>query len=292
MTIAIGMLVQEGVIVCADSLVTSATLGSHDSKILGYRVDGADVIFALAGNVDLAESAYQQCERVILKAAAKSDSTPSTIANALRPVLGREYRQQVFEPKYVGTMYDYSFIIAIRAGTAVELYHTYSMTFKKSRHGREFIGAGGDLAKMLFQWFDYVPMSAEKAGEVSASVVGTLKRLMAGVVGGNNLIAYLGRDGQLLFYEEAHLRLIEQYGPAYEIEANLLLRSFIDNSIGTEDFNKAVTRFLDQVQFWRDRLKSERDRIVFSTPPPEADGAIIDLRTRVPPNPPPPKDDP
>ena len=265
MTIAIGMLSDSGAVICADSLVSSGSLGSHESKIMAYRVDGADVVFALAGNVDLAESALQQCEPVILGHTGKKTSARQ-LANSLRPVLGKEYKEQVIDCGYVGTHYDYSFLVSIRVGTQVELYYTYSKTLKKSRRGREFIGAGGDLARMLFQWFDYTPLSAEKAGQTSAAVVGTLKRLMPGIVGGNNLILSLGSDGEILFYRDSDLRAIEQYAPAYDIEADLLHRSFIDGSITVEGFDKALDRFVQQVRFWHTQLKKELGGIVFSTP--------------------------
>jgi hypothetical protein len=93
MTIAIGMLYDKGVLICADSLVTTATLGSYQSKILAYRVDGADIVFALAGNVDLAEAAWEQCEPVVFKHAGKKTSA-GDIAKSLRVVLGKEYRER------------------------------------------------------------------------------------------------------------------------------------------------------------------------------------------------------
>jgi hypothetical protein len=249
--------------------------------MLAYRIDGADVVFALAGNVDLAESAWQQCEPALMRHAGKKTTTRQ-IAASLRSILAKEYRGQVIDCGYVNTQYDYAFIISIRVGRTVELYHTYSKTLKKSRRGREFIGAGGDLAKMLFQWLDYMPLSAERAGEICASFVGTLKRLMLGVVGGNNLIMLLGEDGEIVFYRDADLRLIEQYSPIYEAESSVLLSSFIDGSVKTEEFEKAVERFVGQVRFWRKELKTKRDQIVFSTPPVEAEHAIIDLRKKPP----------
>lgn len=279
MTIAIGMLYDNGALLGADSLVTTGTLGSYESKILGYRIDGADVIFALAGNVDLADSAWQLCEPAVLKHAGKK-STAREIAASLRSVLAKEYKEQVIDCGYVGSQYDYSFLIAIRPeGSKAELYCTYSKALKKSRGGREHIGAGADLAKLLLSWIRPSLLSAEQLAELAAHAIARLKLEMPGVIGGNNLIVILSDDGEILFYRQADLELLTQYGRAYDVEARFLLWRFLDSSVDQTKFKESVDCFSRSVIDSRNEWKRERDRIVFSTPPPEADEAIIDLRT-------------
>lgn len=278
MTIAIGMLYDKGVLMCADSLVTTGRLGSFQSKILGYRIDGADIVFALAGNVDLAESALQQCRPVILEQAGKK-RTAQEIANSLRPTLGKEYREQVIDLGYVGSLYDYSLIIVIRPeGAKAEIYHTYSKTVKKSKDGREFIGAGDDMAKYLISWVPHASLSSDKLADVAAYIVGTLKRQMPGLIGGNNLIMALPDDGDILFYRRADLELIEQYAPAYELDSYRLLWNFLDASIDDAGFDKALDQFSQIVRYYRGQFKRKGES-TWSAPPDEAQQAIIDLRT-------------
>ena len=278
MTIAIGMLYDKGVLMCADSLVTTGTLGSFQSKILGYRVDGADVVFALSGNVDLAESAWQLCRPVLLKHAGKR-RTAQEIADSLRPLLAREYQEQVTGPGFVNSQYDYSFLIAIRPiGAKAKIYTTYQKTLKESTTGRECIGAGGDLAKFLLTWIQPPHLSAERLADILGYVVGTLKRQMPGVIGGNNLIISLGDDGEILFYTRSDLQLIEQYAPVYEFDSYNLLWKFLDTSIDESKFDEALAAISQTVRYSRSQYKQKRDT-TWSVPPDEAQQAIIDLRT-------------
>jgi hypothetical protein len=279
MTIAIGMLYDKGALLCADSLVTTGTLGSYQSKLLGYRINGADVVFALAGNVDFAESAWQLCRPILVKQSGKK-RTAQEIADSLRPVLAREYQDQVIVPGYVGSQYDYSFLIVIRSGKGkAEIYTTYQKTLKHSRIGHECIGAGADLTKFLLTWIRPPRIPAEKLAEIAAYVVGTLKRQMAGVIGGNNLIMSVGDDGEILFYGRSDLQLIEQYAPVYEIDSYNLLWKFLDTSVSDDDFESAQGAFSRDVRYWRQQYKKKRDSVVWSAPPDEANEAIVDLRT-------------
>jgi 20S proteasome alpha/beta subunit len=279
MTIAVGMRYDGGVLVCADSLVTTGTLGSYQSKILAYRIDGADVVFALAGNVDLAESAWQQCESSLMKYAGKKTSARE-IASSLRSVLGKEYKEQIIDCRYENTHYDYCFVIAIRVdGSKAELYRTYSMSLKKSRKGRECIGAGADLAQLLLSWVRHQSLSAEQLGEIAAHMVATLKIEMPGVIGGSNLIGILTDSGEILFYTRAEIDLLVQYGRTYDLHARELLWKFLDTSIDESTFKENADRFCQVIAHYRKKWRGERERILFSTPPSEADEAIIDFRT-------------
>jgi hypothetical protein len=279
MTIAIGMLYDSGVVMSADSLVTTGTLGSYQSKILAYRIDGADVVFALAGNVDLAESAWQLCEPAITKHAGRKASARD-IANSLRPVLAKEYKEHVLDCGYVGTHYDYSFLIAIRVdGAKAELYHTYLKTLKKSRKWRECIGAGADLASLLLGWVAGSHLSVERLTERVAHAVAILKLEMSGVIGGNNLVLALTDDGRILFYTVAGLDLLERYGAEYDVHARDMLWSFLDTSVDEAKFKESLETFCNMVKATWGAWKAKRDAILFSTAPSESKQAIIDLRS-------------
>ena len=276
MTIAVGMLYDKGALLCADSLVTTGTLGSYQSKLLAYRIDGADVVFALAGNVDLAESAWQQFKPTLMEQAGKR-RTAQQIANAIRSIHEREFQKNVVE---VGWQNDYSFLIVIRPeGAKAEIYTTYQKTLKRSTAGYECIGAGADLAKFLLTWVRPHELDSERLADIAGYVVGTLKRQMPGVIGGNNLIASVGDDGEILFYRRKDLQLNEQYAPIFEIDSYNLLWKFLDASIDESGFDQALGAFSKDVRYWRSQYKKERDSIIWAAPPDEAQQAIIDLRT-------------
>jgi hypothetical protein len=279
MTIAIGMLYNKGALMSADSLVTTETLGHYQTKILGYRIKGADVIFSLAGNVTLAESAIQQCRSPILKHSAKKHSA-QIIADSLRPILAAEYQQNVINAGWPA-LNEYYLILAIRAdGAPAEIHHTYQKALKKSRPGVEHIGVGSDISKFLLSWVrEPFKLSDERAADVLAYIVGMLKYAMPGAVGGNNLILRLPNDGgEIMFYRREDLRLIEQYTPAFEIDARNLFWRFLDETLDKDGFDKAMDGFSKSVGFWRQQWKQKRESIIWSAAPDEANDAIIDLR--------------
>jgi hypothetical protein len=279
MTIAIGMLYNEGVLMCADSLVTSGTLGSYQSKILGYRIDGADVIFALAGNVELAESAWQLCGQELVKKAG-TKQTSQQIANSLRPILAKEYQENVFGPGWTHDN-DYKFVIAIRPdGAKTDLFHTYAKTLRKSRKGGECIGAGDDLARFLLTWVRHASLPADKLADAAAYIVGTLKAQMPGVIGGSNLIMKLSDEGDLQFYRRSDLQLIEQYGPTFDIESYNLLWKFLDTTVEESKFAEEIDGYSKRMSYWRKQYKEKHGGIIWSAIPSVAEDAIIDLRTK------------
>ena len=111
---------------------------------------------------------------------------------------------------------------------------------------------------------------------------------MPGVIGGSSLIAILGDDGEILFFTHKELELLVEYGRSYDVDARYLLWKFLDQSFDLGKFKDALDHFSTSVMYWRKEWEDKRARIVFSTPPAEANEAILDLRTKVPPNPPPP----
>jgi len=63
MTIAAGLLCQDGVLLCTDTEHTAWAAKSHHSKVDHFEVPNGKIAFALAGASALAWSAMQKCRK-------------------------------------------------------------------------------------------------------------------------------------------------------------------------------------------------------------------------------------
>lgn len=273
MTIALGMLHSEGVLICADTLVSGATLGGYQSKIQAYKLFDGDAIFAFAGNVGLAESAIQQCEG-ILKSRKKKRGRDE-LANAVRGVLAQEYKTHIANNSFVGSQYDYSFIVAVRSEIdGIEIYSSQLSALVRSRTGFESIGAGHDAAEMLIRAGYKPDASRKKAWNDAAYAIATIRRLMPGCVGGEPILMNLERDGGISVSGYNEAQLLASYGGLYDVESRALLETFLN----TEDdaaFATQLGRFTQAIPHWRDQWKKQVSG--WSAPPSEVEDAFIDL---------------
>ena len=275
MTIAAGLLCKESLIICADTLVSTATVGGYQSKIACYRLIGADVVFSLSGNVELAESAFQQCEQSLRNAQGKG-LNQQEIANILRPILAQEYKTHVVDTGW-HPEHNYNLIVAIRAGNGMGLYRTYCAALKRTKDGLECIGAGDDLFRVLVQPSFRRNQPSERAWQLVCAALLRVKRAMPGVVGGIPLVMNLAADGAIRFATTRDFVTAEKYIPFIDDHFERLTSAFLDHSASDEDFSKAVDSFAQQIRYLRSQWEHEH-RFTWSNPPPTAREAIIDLR--------------
>ena len=135
MTIAIGFVCIDGVLLCADTEHTGFTSKTHHAKIDNFEVPNGRVCFALSGSSALAWAAMEKCKKQLQKKA--SDD----LASDIEQILDEEYRRNVLtHPDYVNL--EYQFLIGICAtGKRVELYAT-TRTAMRRISNFECIGIG------------------------------------------------------------------------------------------------------------------------------------------------------
>lgn len=178
MTVALGALYDSGVVICADSLVTTGTIGWHQSKIRGCRLDCADVLFALAGAVSYADSAWDSCLRRLRKL--PKVVTEEELEDTLRKTVAREYKNQILDQGFQHQDEDYWLMCVTRvAGGRSKLYRACQTVFIESSTGLESIGAGHDVAQFILKGAHHPHLTDGEVCGLCANAIGLIKNINA-----------------------------------------------------------------------------------------------------------------
>jgi hypothetical protein len=277
MTLAIGLHHQDGILLCADTLMTTQTLSYFESKIAGYQFDGGDVVFAMAGNVELAEAAIQRCEEPLGDLLVKPQRQ-SKIVDTIREIWAHEYR---LEFNY--TPQDYQILCAIRSAVdGLGLYKSYLGSVKRCKR-YECIGSGSDLANYLIKPAYAPRLSEDRVWNIAAYTLAIAKREMSGVIGGPPVILRVGSDSSITYSRRKDFELLERFCPLFDLESRALLDAFL--LLDENDFEKQLRQFYQMVEDTRRKWKDEKAKIIYSAITHHAKDAITDFRSKVPPSP-------
>ena len=96
MTIAMGILSNDGIVMSADTMMSGQVKTSYESKITGYKFHDGKAVFALSGYATFAQSAIQDCEPTLRKG--HKLRTHAEIISALKPVLSEAFARQITRP--------------------------------------------------------------------------------------------------------------------------------------------------------------------------------------------------
>jgi hypothetical protein len=260
MTMAAGFLYNGGIVVCADTLISGGIVSSHKSKLGGYRFDDGVAIFAIAGHVDMAETAIQQCEEP-LSTLRKVPRTKAQIAAEIRRVLQAEYKTNIIDNHYEGGVFDYSVIVAIHSkADGIGLYCASSAPLKRSQTGFEVIGSAesiGTLAVRRFgdpRWLKTLP--ARRASHIAAYILGESKRHQQDAVGGASIIVHLEKNGGARFGNECNYPLLEKYATKFHQSTDLLMAQFVDLE-GEDIFSQNLSAYPAHITHLRMAYRTE-----------------------------------
>ena len=283
MTIAAGMLYDGGILMCADTLISSATATTHESKLQGYIFNDGLAIFAIAGSVTPAWSAVQECKRVLARPS-RAPRTHEEIASLLKPVLAESFTRQVLKPKFAWDTHGYELIATIYSSVnGPGLYYSESAAFAESTDGCQFAGSGHDLAQFLIRpihkQFSYLGklMPESSAEKLMAYGLARIKSQQSGFVGGNPIILLLKNDGTLRIWGRAVFSLLEKAALVHDSLSSDLLMAFLTTP-DEPSFAAALTAAVHLMKNEKRQWVEEQMR-TFSNPPPEARKLFRDIRT-------------
>ena len=90
MTIAAGFCTRDGIVLCADTMMTSA-MRTYESKIFPYSIDGESYAFALAGHELYGKMAIDECREAVASVAVEK-RTVRTVRKAIAKAI-----KEIFE---------------------------------------------------------------------------------------------------------------------------------------------------------------------------------------------------
>lgn len=233
MTIAAGLLCQDGVLICADTEHTGWASKTHQIKIGDFELPatGAKICFALAGATAPAWSAIEKCRKALL------DDSTGDLPSRIEAILDSEYRRNVATlPSY--SDFDYQLLVGLwePGSHAVKLYSTTATTFVPVR---EFacIGIGGELASFIIRPA-FVGLTLRQALPLSIYTLACVKDAIAGC-GGMSIYHLIRNDGSVGTISSGHLGTtvnVEQYSKTFDFMTRRLLLLLADTDMDENTF--------------------------------------------------------
>jgi hypothetical protein len=260
MTIAAGFLHEKGLLMCADTLLTSGVVSTHEAKLIGVGFHDGAVIFAYAGHADMAEAAIQQCELALRDTSATMRSR-AALAATIRVILAREYKTHIVDNRYENTDHDYALLVGIYSDVdGLGLYCSSRTQLKKSKTGVEFIGEGAGVSILTLRGLhqDAPPLrtryfQSRSAIELAVYALSKAKLHLQGSCGGELLLAVLHSDGTVGGIMDNDVDSIAKYSQRFDNEAARLLLTFL----GRDDkiFEELLENFVDVIRQEREQYK-------------------------------------
>jgi hypothetical protein len=220
MTIAVGLLCEEGVLLCTDTEETAWQAKSHASKIRSIELPTAKITFAYAGNTRFALSAITHCIRRL-----KSKNARDPLME-LEEVLDREYRRNVLKHPHCNTdsSLHYQFLIGFWTPTQRPMLFITDLTAMQEVTDFDCIGIGEPLARHLIQPAHDRSMSYCTALPLAAYTLKLVKESTKDCDGWS-IFTLLGNDGSVSSVTSIHP------GPCSQMEAHAKGYQFLTTRI-------------------------------------------------------------
>jgi len=254
MTIAVGFVHRNGVLLCADTQHETATMKSHATKLHRCEYWDGHAAFAYAGNSAFAVAAIQKCMKRI--SASNKGEDPIFLAES---VLETEYRRLVYRhpDRLIDPYLGYQVLLAVQRNSqeTTELHASYEVSLRRV-DVYEAIGIGKPLADYLI-----VPSLAAKSPEheilcFATYLVSIAKEHVPGC-GGMSLFSNLRNDGSIEDFEKHPMvEHLETVSGGFFMKARQLLFGHVDPRCSDEDFQRNLDHFNGVVRDLRKRWKA------------------------------------
>jgi 20S proteasome alpha/beta subunit len=257
-TIAIGLMHEDGILICADTRLTSASK-TDESKIKGFvfpHAGDSKAIFAFSGNVPIARMTIDDFRRA-LKKIPKDDMKLEVMVEAIRAVLLDTYQMHIHpNPDRGSGEYDIAFIIALwshidglgaysTSGTAVTRFH-YS----------ECVGSGSYLADYLLS--PHISLFLASEDWMTRVACHVLKEVKAhdSQCGGSTDVVSISNEGKVGQQHSFLIEEDEEYSDAFNKMISSVFIYMGDADTPDEEFNEALRDLVKELkQLRRNRKK-------------------------------------
>lgn len=243
MTITAGFRVQDGILLCADSMYTGG-MKSYATKIVKTEMEGGKVAFALAGTEDCCLMLVQACQKAILKSASKNPSL-ERIGDLVRKTLRRLFIEHELQDD------DAQFLIAAwTAKDGLQLLSTRKgIVVERDRYNCN--GSGAYLANYLIEPAYRDDMDLREVIVLATQTLAAVKAHDEGCGGQSELIV-LRSDGSLSPVADAEISTSERNISGFEKWARKLMFDFANPQLSADDFRKKLDSFVETITAGRE----------------------------------------
>lgn len=262
MTIAVGFLCRDGILLCADTQISKGSK-SNESKILKITfgpeepATSATVLVAISGAVKYARMGARHCFNAISKLTRK-ERTIDAIVDCFEQELKALFQEHLFPHPQFNAGVTVQYLVGIQTGNKLGLFSTHDTSIDPVDY--DSAGSGGYLADYLSQSLrsELATMSMK---QVAFWAIHTLMRVKSHdqYCGGFSEMQSLGRDGSLSRPSHFEIGVSEEYLERFETATRKLFSNVTADS--EPDFSNAVARF--QVEMIKVREEWEKRRAAY-----------------------------
>jgi 20S proteasome alpha/beta subunit len=257
MTIAAGFFCQDGIVICADSEVSTDFEKFDESKIFTQNPDGAGdaptVVFAGSGWLDFVKMTVDKVRNesaFVTHGYEVEEILEKTILNVHR----KHIRYYPVEPKpffslLVGIRDQNSLSLFLTAGTAVNRVPEYAC-----------IGVGDTLAHYLSRGLTPQRESSQEAALLAVQILDQVKKNVPGCGGQFSEILILPKQGPVSRISPGKLLDIEYRTHDLGRILKPLLMSFANPTIADSEFESSLSEFEEQCRRLREESNVRMDR--------------------------------
>jgi hypothetical protein len=247
-TIALGLLVDESVVIGADTEISYGALKSEGCKIYWPESAGGDLVVTGAGGVDYIEAVYQELKSIFLR---HPSASIQDIEDRFKKELKDFYREHVvpFAQYPLEERPEFALIISIRRHGTIHLWETAKNTMRRPLSSFAAIGIGEAHARDLFNLLDR-RMGLGTAIALAAYSIFRVKEI-ANYVGKSTSIIWVQKEGLPVGLQGDQIHKLEEFFRFYrDLEAMLVHRA-----LGNDNPFSGVERIQSLIEHVRGSVK-------------------------------------
>jgi len=255
MTIAAGLLLRDGVLLCADTEYTGAQHKSQDSKIDHFVFPSGKIAYALAGNEETARATIDKLHRELL-----AMKPGDLVRDLIDRVIDRQYRKHASQ----GDALDFQLLLAYKGdqNQRADLYVTRRTTVRPVRRF-SCIGYGAEFASHILRPQFHALASDRDMWHLSAYMMAVVKRSVP-YCGGESLLLILKNNGDVgIATSEINnmpVRQIEDFSKNFDWLAHKLFLALVDPAVTGKQFSDTVDDLKRVLLANRELWEEERDK--------------------------------
>jgi 20S proteasome alpha/beta subunit len=238
-TIAAGLLYDQGVILFADTQFADGNMKTQRPKVGSFACPGGRIGFAMAGAAGFAISAIQKATHKL------KTCEPSDVMQELEGILDEEYRRKVYtHPNFHSGFVSYWFVISYwnEAQAKTWLFSTDEVALTASNGKYECRGIGSDLAHYLLKLSIEDELNEREALLVATYTLAKIKENVKDCGGASHLLV-MRNDGTFEIRDPFAFERVAKMTFGYEWSARKLLLATTHNGLTDQEFEQYIQMF-------------------------------------------------
>jgi hypothetical protein len=271
MTLVVGLVNQAGVLLCADTLVSSDVAVAYESKILPVRFPDGRALIGYSGFATFAKSAIERIEVSLNRYSGGPRSLDDIVQNI------RKVWFACFKESHSGKDLSGDQILAAIWSTrdqGVRLYCSSNESFAESVQNSECIGFGDLVGRFVMgSGAGGIAIPERRAFERAVRAVGLAKDFLPSSIGGRLIAVNLSGQGLVHIHGWQDVHHVESYASDLDGAVRELSDLFFSTLMDPRALDDVLTSYSAKLRYLQEFWQSDATRnLLPDSIPPEAEG--------------------